>query len=53
MRTFVRLPSWAVMGLAVLASGALPMDAQQVDPELFDHLRWTNVGIARGPPTAA
>jgi photosystem II stability/assembly factor-like uncharacterized protein len=48
MRALVRIPSWLGLGLAVLASGAIPVQGQQVDPDFYDHLRWTSVGINRG-----
>lgn len=48
MRPLTRMPTWLGVAVAALAAGVFPADAQQVDPEFYDHLRWTNVGINRG-----
>ncbi|MDT8341147.1 MAG: hypothetical protein RQ751_06515 [Longimicrobiales bacterium] len=48
MRTVLRTSARAGIVLALLAVTFPPLAAQQVDDRFYDHLRWTNVGIARG-----
>ncbi|MBT3325807.1 MAG: glycosyl hydrolase [Gemmatimonadales bacterium] len=54
MSRYVRLLARAVLGLAVvLPTWIVPADAQEFPEEIYDGLRWTNVGIARGGRSTA
>ncbi|MBT5046016.1 MAG: glycosyl hydrolase, partial [Gemmatimonadales bacterium] len=54
MSRYVRLLARTVLGLAVvLPTWIVPADAQEFPEEIYDGLRWTNVGIARGGRSTA